>query len=141
MHEIDNKDKKILLELDLDARQSYAKIGKKLNLSKEVVSYRINKLLEQKIITNFTSIIDYSQLGIITLRTFLKLCNLENEKLTEIIDYLKNTQQIGWGVTIIGRWDINFIFWGKTIGEFSEFWKKFYIKFGKYIEEKKNKHC
>jgi Lrp/AsnC family transcriptional regulator, leucine-responsive regulatory protein len=103
MYYPDNKDRKILLELDINSRQSYASIGKKLKISKEVVLYRVNKLVEEKIITNFTCIIDYSQLGIISLRTFLKLKNLEQNLLQNIIDYLKDIPQIGWVVTIIGR--------------------------------------
>jgi len=133
---LDLKDKKILLELDLNSRQSYSAIGKKVKLSKEVVNYRINKLVQEGIITNFTCVIDYSRLGVIAFRTFLRLCNLEKNKQEEIVSYLKNTSQVGWGVIIIGRWDINFIFWCREIHEFTSFWDKFYIKFGAYIENK-----
>ncbi|MFA5746081.1 MAG: Lrp/AsnC family transcriptional regulator [archaeon] len=134
--DIDLKDKKILLELDLNSRQSYSIIAKKVNLSKEVVNYRITKLVQEGIITNFTCIIDYSRLGVIAFRTFLRLCNLDKTKEEEIINYLKKTSQVGWGVTIIGRWDINFIFWCRDIYEFTTFWGQFYIKFGEHIENK-----
>ena len=43
MVELDLKDKKILFELDFDARQSYSEIAKKVRLSKQVVEYRIKK--------------------------------------------------------------------------------------------------
>ncbi len=136
MTNLDLKDKKILLELDLNSRQSFSKIAKKVKLSKEVVNYRVCKLLEQKIITNYTCIIDYSRIGVLAFRTFLKLGNLKENKLEEIINYLKKVDQVGWGVTIIGRWDINFIFWCRDISEFSLFWDLFYEKYGLYIEEK-----
>lgn len=136
MLNIDLKDKKILLELDLNSRTSFSSIAKKVNLSKEVVNYRINRLIENKVITNFTCIIDYSKINVLAFRTFLKLCNLEKEKFEEILNYLKKVSQIGWGVTIIGRWDINFIFWCRDVSEFSIFWKNFYEKYGRFIEEK-----
>jgi len=136
MGQLDLKDKKILLELDLNSRQSYSSIGKKVGLSKEVVNYRISKLIENKIISNFTAIIDFSRLGIIACRTFLSLENLDANKKEEIINYLKNIYQVGWGVTIIGRWDINFIFWGRNMSEFNSFWDKFYTKYGRYIDIK-----
>ncbi len=126
MLHIDLKDKKILLELDLNSRTSFSSIAKKVNLSKEVVNYRINRLIENQVITNFTCIIDYSKINVLAFRTFLKLCNLEKEKFEEILNYLKRVSQIGWGVTIIGRWDINFIFWCRDVSEFSIFWKNFY---------------
>ena len=56
---MDKKDKLILKELDKDARQSNAEIGKKINLSKDVVNYRIKRLEENEIIQNYYSIIDY----------------------------------------------------------------------------------
>ncbi|MBT4825065.1 winged helix-turn-helix transcriptional regulator, partial [Candidatus Woesearchaeota archaeon] len=37
------KDKRILKELDLDARQSNSKIAKKTRLSKNIVNYRIKR--------------------------------------------------------------------------------------------------
>ena len=39
MEQVDLKDRKILYELDLNCRQSNAQIGKKVGLSKEVVTY------------------------------------------------------------------------------------------------------
>ena len=51
---IDLKDRKILFELDKNARISYAQIGKKVGLSTEVVHYRIKRFEEKGIITNFS---------------------------------------------------------------------------------------
>ena len=44
---LDLKDRKILYQLDLNARQSNAEIAKKTRLSKDAVGYRIKKLEEQ----------------------------------------------------------------------------------------------
>ncbi|HLD78390.1 MAG TPA: AsnC family transcriptional regulator, partial [archaeon] len=42
---LDLKDRKILLELDADSRQSNARIAKRTGLSKQVVGFRIARLL------------------------------------------------------------------------------------------------
>ena len=49
-YSLDVKDKKILAELDTNARQSNSQIGKKVKLSKEVIKYRIDKMIEAGII-------------------------------------------------------------------------------------------
>jgi DNA-binding Lrp family transcriptional regulator len=46
-------DKKILFSLDEDGRKSYTKIAKELNTTPQVVKYRLENLLEKKIIKNF----------------------------------------------------------------------------------------
>jgi Lrp/AsnC family leucine-responsive transcriptional regulator len=53
MTKIDLKDRKILYELDLDARQSLTQVGKKVGLKKDIVSYRIKRMQDEGIIKNF----------------------------------------------------------------------------------------
>ena len=47
MEKIDLKDRRILYELDVDSRQSFRNIGRKVGLSKDVVASRVKKLKEQ----------------------------------------------------------------------------------------------
>ena len=65
MNSIDLKDRKILYELDKNARISYAQIGKKVGLSTEVVHYRVKRLEEKGIITNYQTAINYFELDLI----------------------------------------------------------------------------
>lgn len=60
---MDKKDEKILIELIKNSRMSFKQLGKKVGLSREVVTYRVNKLIEEKIITDFHSIINIEKLG------------------------------------------------------------------------------
>jgi len=50
MVNIDLKDRKILYELDLNARQSLNEIGKKVGLNKDSVAYRIKRMEDEGII-------------------------------------------------------------------------------------------
>jgi len=47
---MDKNDKKILRELIKDGRKPLSKISKEIKLSRENTYYRINKLIEKKII-------------------------------------------------------------------------------------------
>ena len=129
MEKLDLKDRKILYELDLNSRQSFSKIGKKVKLSKEVVNYRIKNLLKNKIIKNFFTILDVTKLGYHSFRIFLKFQNITSIKDEKIIDYLKKQSNVGWIVSVKGNWDVNFVVWHKDIYEFNEFWRKFLEKY------------
>ena len=65
VEKLDLKDRKILYHLDLNSRQSFAQLGKKVGLHKDVVAYRVKKLQEKGIIENFFIIYDYLKLGYI----------------------------------------------------------------------------
>ena len=58
MIKVDMKDRKILYQLDLNSRQPFSQIGKKVGLPKNVVLNRINRLKEIGIIKNFYTVID-----------------------------------------------------------------------------------
>ena len=71
--ELDLKDRKILYELDVDARQSLAEIGKKVGLSKEVVNYRIKRLEKEEVIIRYSTIIDLFRIGLKKYKLYLRL--------------------------------------------------------------------
>lgn len=128
---LDLKDRKILYQLDLNARQSYAQIAKKVRLSKESVQYRIKRLQQTGIIKYFMAIIDSNKLGYTLYRNFIKCQNLDEKKEKEIIDYVHD--KVGWVVNIRGKWDFNIAIWRKNNYEFMEFWNDFYSKFSNII--------
>ncbi|OGM02141.1 transcriptional regulator, partial [Candidatus Woesearchaeota archaeon RBG_13_36_6] len=80
MVKLDLKYRKILYELDVDSRQSYKEIAKKVGLSKDAVIYRINKLKKAGIIKRFHTVIDNGKLGFIPFRLYLKLQSTTPEK-------------------------------------------------------------
>jgi DNA-binding Lrp family transcriptional regulator len=136
MENLDLKDRKILYHLDLDSRQSFAQIGKKVGLSKEVVKYRVGRMEEQKLITGYWTTIDSYRFGYQVYRYYLILQNasleIKNQMINHIVHY-KNT----WVVSLLtGPYDMNPIIWVKSIPEFYRFWDDFNQKYGDYIAEK-----
>lgn len=136
MAEMDKKDRKLLLELDLNARQSLSSLGKKTGLSKEGVNYRIKRLQEDGIIKGFFARIDSSRLGIIIFRTFLRLYNLSPEKEKELTGFIVSNPRVGWCVKVYGNYDLNFIYWASGTNDFSLFMDEFSERFGNFIEHK-----
>lgn len=130
---LDLKDRKILYELDINCRQSFKAIGKKIGLSKESTFYRIKKLETEGIIQKYSTMVDVGKLGYTSIRMFLKFQNLNSNKEKEIINYLTKQKIVGWFVTIEGNWDINVWLLVKNMEELDIFWNEFRKKYINYI--------
>ncbi len=136
MYKLDAKDKKILEALDRNSRQSNSQIGKSVRLSKEVVKYRIDKLIEEKVIVRFHTIINYFKLGISKHKLYLRLTNANQEKIDEIAKYFYSEKNTEWVAVTTGKWDLIVGFLVKNINEFDDELQKFFNKFSGFIQEK-----
>ncbi len=136
IYKIDAKDMKILYELDKNARQSNSEIGRKVRLSKEVVKYRIGKMVESGLIVRFYTIANYFKLGFAKYKLYLRLKDVNREKLEEIGQYFKNHKSTEWVVTCTGRWDMIVGFLVHNINEFDEEVQNMMNKFSRHIQEK-----
>lgn len=132
MSELDFKDRKILYELDLNARQSDSIIAKKVGLSRDSVRYRINKLVENGHINYFVTILNSMKLGYDWYRIFFKFQNLTLEKEKEIIEYLK--VRSSWIMKVEGKWDLNTGIFVKNVYEFRDLINEFLLKYSAFIE-------
>jgi DNA-binding Lrp family transcriptional regulator len=135
MVKIDSKDREILYQLDLDSRQSFAKIGKKVGLSKTVVAYRVNKLIENEIIKTFYTVIDAFKLGYISFRIYLVYQYMNQQKEKEIINYFTSQKLTWWTISAEGRFDLALIMWVKNINDFYSFWDETLKRFRDYFME------
>ena len=103
---IDEKDKKILRELEEDARQTDSSIAKKVRLSKQVTNYRIQQMIKKEIINNFYAVVNVGNLGLTTYYVFIQLEKISKEKEEEILKKIKSLDEVGWLISCIGKWDI-----------------------------------
>jgi len=130
------KDRQILYQLDLNARQANSKIAKKVNLSKDAVGYRVKQLEKKGIIRGYNTIIDSSRLGYILYRCFFNLIDINPKKLNELIDFLKKEKNIWWIAKLDGAWNFIFAIWVKNNIEFRDFYNKLCLKFRENIKDK-----
>ena len=69
---MDELDKKILRELQLHSRSSFTKIAQEIGVTTATVSERVKRLTEKGIICGYTTILNTSELGMVTLITKIK---------------------------------------------------------------------
>ncbi len=132
MGNLDLKDRKILHELDLNARQSDSQIARKVGLTRDSVRYRIHKLVENGYINYFMTLLNSMKLGYDWYRTFFKFQNLTIEKEKEIIDYLK--ERASWISKVEGLWDLNTGIFVRNVYEYRDLITEFLLQYGVFIE-------
>jgi len=133
---LDIKDKRILYELDLNSRQSFGKIAKKVGLSKNAVIYRVNNLKKLGVIKNFHAWIDMTKLGFIEFRIYLNLKNASPKKEEEIIEFLSNKKIVTWVGSMEGEYNLGAKIVTRNIYEMHEFWDELFQKFVNFIEKR-----
>ncbi|MBI2044735.1 Lrp/AsnC family transcriptional regulator [Candidatus Pacearchaeota archaeon] len=133
MEELNLKDKKILYELDVNARQTDSQIARKVGLSRDSVRYRINKLIDGGYINYFMTLINSMKLGYDWYRTFFKFKNLNIKKEEEIIAWL--IKKASWITRVEGKWDLNTGVFAKNIYEYRDIINEFLSKYSNYVEK------
>lgn len=136
MANLDVKDKKLLFEIDLDARKTYSELAKILSMSKRGVEYKWKNLEEEKLILNYFPVLDLSKLGYTYFRVLIKFQNLTKELRNHVEDYIRHESEIGWALWAYDSFDLGFTIWAKTAKEFKEIANKFYFQFDSNIKER-----
>ncbi len=133
---LDLKDRRILYELDINSRQSNADIARKVGLSKQVVGFRIKRLLKEGIIFSFHTVVDISKLGFTIHKTFLRLQNVDHEKEKQLLDFLKKHPHVVWIASCDGKFDLAFGTWARDMAFLDRTLTELNTRFGKYIAER-----
>jgi len=117
---IDLKDRRILEELDKNPNIYLSELAKKVGISRQVAEYRINKLLSQKTVYSFYTIIDTGRLGYSTFRAHLRLKNVSEEAYSKFAKELFTEYPVMWVAFISGSFDIIVDIFAKNTTEFEE---------------------
>lgn len=133
---LDLKDKKILEALDLNARYFISDVAKKVKLNKEVVKYRIHNLEKKGVIRGYTTVINYSKLGLTPIQVKINLMDTKQEDVDKIMEFLKKSPNLKDLRQCDVSWDIVFTVVVNNLAEFQNFSESFNEQFRKFIEFK-----
>ncbi|MBI2148334.1 Lrp/AsnC family transcriptional regulator [Candidatus Woesearchaeota archaeon] len=132
---LDVKDRKILQELDLDPKITTSKLAKNIRLSHQVTNYRINKLIENKIISQFGTIINLSKIGYKQYRILFQLNKISEQEKQEIINYLKQHPKVYWAAIVGGKWDLLAVVFVNNYEEFEKLLDELFNKFQNKLKD------
>jgi len=105
---MDKKDEKILTQLVLNSKISFKQLGKKAGVSREVAAYRVKKLVEEKIITEFYPHINVEKLGYIRNGCGMQLRGISLAKEKEFFSFLVNHPFVTYIGVVLGKWNVAF---------------------------------
>ncbi len=132
---LDEKDRKILAALDDNARSSDSAIAKHVGVSKQVANYRIQKLCEKGIISNFYTILNAGKLGLYSYYVFLQFEKINKEQEKNLLNQIKNLEYVGWLVSGMGRWDAVALIFADSISNFDRFLNEIISLCGEHMHE------
>lgn len=131
---LDVKDKKILDLLSENSRMPISTISKKVEISREVTNYKINRLLNLGIIENFIPKINFRKLGFNTYHIFLMVDASNN--LNYMIDYLKSLKETLFIFEYSDKWDLEIVVLAKNIRKLDKLVSSIQAKFSTIIMER-----
>src|SRR5271157_1625973 len=107
--DVDSKDKKILYELEYNARKPFSEIARNVKIPKQVVGYRIKKMTENGVIRGFRALVDTHRLGYFSYRIYIRFQNVTPENENALFRKLSNWKNVLWIIAITGRWDLEIV--------------------------------
>jgi DNA-binding Lrp family transcriptional regulator len=133
---LDIKDRKILAQLDLNARTHISTIAKNVGLSRQVTEYRIKRLEQKKILIGYYTILNTSKLGYLYCRIHLNLRSTSSKDEKEIISKIKEIENVIWLSQQQGeKWEIAIVALVKNFLELDKIYKEIIFEHNNYIEK------
>ncbi|MCK5624637.1 AsnC family transcriptional regulator [Candidatus Pacearchaeota archaeon] len=132
---MDKKDEKILMELTLNSKLPLNRLAKKVGISREVATYRLNKLIKEKMILGFYTVIDTEVLDFSRYGCFFELKGISQEKEKEFMNYLLKHEFVSYMGPVIGKWNIIFDIFAKDNGHLQKILNEITNKIGNHLEK------
>ena len=129
--------KRLLYELDFNARQSLSRLARKFHTSKQVLAYRLERLQKDGIIRGFYADINPSKLGLVIYLFYLKFQHLSIAKEKEFIEHVNKHPRISVNASVHGKWDHNIAIFARNIHEFKDVYEHLMKDYEKYVKEKR----
>lgn len=104
-NKLDLIDHKILYLLSINARFSYSTISKQINLSREATKKRLDKLLQNKVLLGFQTVIDTHIMGLTSHHIFSEMKNPIGENKEKLTKELNEDNDINAVIEYTGKYD------------------------------------
>jgi DNA-binding Lrp family transcriptional regulator len=120
--DLDDIDRKLLIELLRDARTSLRRLAEEMNVSPATLHNRLNRLAQEGIIRGFTALVDYSKLGYSL--TSIIMVKVDGKHLVEFEREIANTANVTAVYDVIGENDVVIIAKFRDTEELDSFLKQ-----------------
>jgi len=135
MEGLDVKDRRLLYEIDLNARAGTSALAKKIGLRQEGVHYRLLRLEKKGIITGYTTLLNFGKLGYTGYGIYSRFQNVTLVQKKKIIEELKKNPHIYWIAEFGGKFDLAFAIMARNIVEFNEIFTEISGTHGEFLKD------
>ena len=94
MMELDQKDRRILAQLNSDSTLSYVEMSKRLGLTIDIIRYRVAQLKKSRVIIKFFPEISLHKLGYISYLFIVRLRNISKERINSLKASIRQNRNI-----------------------------------------------
>lgn len=122
MPDLDDVDRKLLIELLRDARTSLRRLAEEMNVSPATLHNRLNRLEQEGIIKGFTALVDYTKLGYSL--TSIIMAKVDGKHLVEFEREVSNMSNVTAVYDVIGENDVVIIAKFRDTTELDDFLKQ-----------------
>jgi len=106
IYKLDEIDSKILKGLSINARIPIIELTKKTNLTRDIINYRLRKLLKEKIIVQFRCYPNLQNIGINLYKIIFRIKNFDDKAEKRIKAYVAQHKKATQFLKLIGSWDL-----------------------------------
>lgn len=132
---LDETEKKVLQELFLNSRISLVEIARKHDTTIDIVRNRIKRLEEKKIISRYTTKIDFNFLGYEFYKTFLYFHNLTKADELKLMEYTRKNPNIIHLIKQISPWDIELEIMCESYHQYNQIISALTLEFSEIISK------
>ena len=127
-------ERKILKELELNARIPFSKIGKRFRTSEQRISYIVKSLKKRKILQNFHTIIDYSRFNALSFRVYFRINYVNKKEYQKLINFLTAHPNSYLVSSCGGRYDLICLFLANNASQFNKLLKNIMEQFPRQLQ-------
>lgn len=110
IYELNENDRRIIKALSNEARIPIVKLAEKTGLTRDVVSYRLKRLVKDKIISQFRCYPNLHNIGVNHYKIIIRTKNLDDASEKKIKAYVSQHKKATQLLKLIGSWDLEIEF-------------------------------
>lgn len=126
-------ERKILYQLDNNARATFQELAKACHTNRNVVAYHIKKFEEAGIIRGYFAEINNTALELEGFRIFFRFTSYDVHRQQEFVTHLLKDKRIAWAFSAKGIWDLDVIYWCKNRFEFYDLLEEIKLRFNDFL--------
>lgn len=131
----DKQDVRILKVLSNNARMPIVELVKKTGLTRDIINYRLKKLVKDGIIVQYRCYLNLHTLGINHYKIIFRTKNFDEQAEKEIKSYIKQHKKATQLIKLIGSWDLEIEFETENEDELYKILIDIRKKFSKVIRD------